>query len=228
MGKIGHASLGEDGKARNGKAGDQTGKEVCVRDFYVYKGGWDTMLRPLDPNIAEKSAQACEAGCANNNIGYDMNQRNTLHTEAKKVGYNLAAVSVPVETDCSAFMTTCALAAGVTGLEYTKNAPTTSTMVRQFTQTGKYQAFTDKRYLTSDEYLKRGDIIVKQGHHTVMVLTNGAKAGIAAGEKSTHDIALEVIDGKWSSGDRRKQLLEAAGYSYTAVQSEVNVILRKK
>jgi len=28
-------------------------------------------LRPNSAELAEKIAQACEAGCANNNIGYD-------------------------------------------------------------------------------------------------------------------------------------------------------------
>ena len=32
--KIGHASIDERGKISGGKAGDQTGKEVCIRDWY--------------------------------------------------------------------------------------------------------------------------------------------------------------------------------------------------
>ena len=38
-------------------------------------------------------------------------------------------------------------------------------------------------------------------------------------------IAGEVLEGKWGSGDKRKQNLEAAGYDYNAVQSRVNQIL---
>ena len=34
--KIGHASIDENGKAAGGKAGDQTGREVCVRDWDWY------------------------------------------------------------------------------------------------------------------------------------------------------------------------------------------------
>lgn len=45
--------------------------------------------------------------------------------------------------------------------------------------------------------------------------------------KTIHDIALEVIDGKWGNGNERKARLEAAGYSYKTVQSEVNRIARK-
>lgn len=43
--------------------------------------------------------------------------------------------------------------------------------------------------------------------------------------KNVHDIALEVIAGRWSTGDKRKQLLSDAGYDYKQVQSEVNKIL---
>ena len=41
-------------------------------------------------------------------------------------------------------------------------------------------------------------------------------------KKSITEIAKEVLAGKWGNGDDRKKNLEAAGYSYTAVQSKVN------
>lgn len=190
--KIGHASIDEHGNGRNGTAGDQNGREVCTREWYPK--GWDVVLRPKTAAVAEKSAQACEAGCANNNIGYDMNQRNTLHTQAAKVGHNLAKITTPCETDCSAFMTECAIAAGVKALDYTGNAPTTSTMRRAFTSSGAYEALTDSKYLTSDAYLKRGDILVKESSHTVMALSNGSKAGASSGTgggSSSNKVKLE-------------------------------------
>ena len=33
--KIGHASIDENGKITGGKAGDQTGKEVCIRNITI-------------------------------------------------------------------------------------------------------------------------------------------------------------------------------------------------
>ena len=167
---IGHASIDENGNGRNGQAGDQTGKEVCTRSWW--DKGWNVLLRPSE-EYAEALAQACEAGCANNNIGYDMNQRNTLHTEAQKVGYDLSKIVTKCETDCSAFMTVCAIAAGITALEYTGNAPTTSTMKNIFKATNKFAVLTNQDFLRNDKYVKRGDILVKEGSHTVMVLSNG-------------------------------------------------------
>ena len=170
--KIGHASIDENRKIKGGQAGDQTGKEVCTRTWYTT--GWDLLLRPKTAELAEKSAQACEKGCANNNIGYDQNQRNTLNTQAKKVGYDLSKITTKCECDCSSFMTVCALAGGA-NIEYGSNAPTTSTMKTRFELSGDYESIIASRYLTSDKYLKRGDILVKTGSHTVMALENGSE-----------------------------------------------------
>lgn len=43
--QIAHASINEKGTATGGKTGDQTGKEICIRDYYEYSGGWDYHLR---------------------------------------------------------------------------------------------------------------------------------------------------------------------------------------
>lgn len=40
-------------------------------------------------------------------------------------------------------------------------------------------------------------------------------------KKSIHDIAVEVIAGKWGNGDDRKHRLQKAGYDYAQVQAEV-------
>ena len=178
MVKIGHASLDENGKTSGGIPGDQNKKEVCIREWYPK--AWNVLLRPTDVTMAEKSAQACEAGCVNDLIGYDQSGRNSLHAQAILVNYDLSKIKSACETDCSAFMTVCAIAGGVKELEYTGNAPTTSTMPDIFVKTGKYQMLTDSKYLTSDKYLKRGDILVKTGSHTVMVLEDGSETKISA------------------------------------------------
>ena len=172
MVKIGHASLGSNGKVSGDTAGDQ-GKEVCIRDWY--NKPWSLLLRPINNDIAEKMAIACEKGCANNFIGYDQSQRNTLKAQASKVGMDLSKVNVPCECDCSSFMTVCAECAGVKIPYNGSNAPTTSTMQNAFTSTGKFTLLVDSKYLTSDKYVKRGDVLVKPGSHTVMVLENGSE-----------------------------------------------------
>lgn len=171
--KIGHASIAENGKATGGAGGDQTGKEVCTRNWY--NKPWNVLLRPKSAALAEKSAQACEAACNNANIGYDQYGRNTLHTKAKAVGYDLGKITAPCECDCSSLMHVCAIAGGA-NLSYGSNGHTTRTMVKEFVASGDYEKLTASKYLTSDKYLQRGDILVKEGSHTVMVLGNGEQA----------------------------------------------------
>ena len=205
--KLGHASLGANGKISGDIAGDQNGKEVTTR--FWYNKPWSILLRPISDEVAEKSAQACEAGCANPAIGYNQAKRNTAHIEAQKVGYDLSKIKTPCETDCSAFMTLCAIAGGVNELEYKGNAPTTSTMANAFVRTGKYMQITDSKYLTSDKYLKRGDILIKPGSHTVMALENGS------GETSKNNIV------------KTKSTYPCKGIDVSSYQTDLNYLILK-
>lgn len=193
--KIGHASIDERGKVNSGSAGDQTGREVCTRSWY--NKGWSVLLRPKSATVAEKMAKACEAGCANTKIGYDQYQRNTLRTQAKAAGWDLSKITKTCETDCSAFMTVCAEAAGidVSGCYTSGNAPTTFNMRAKFKATGAFEVLTDSKYLTSPDYLKRGDVLVYEKGHTVMVLSNGSKAGGASTTAKTSNKL--TVDGQW-------------------------------
>lgn len=177
---IGHASIDERGMSNSGQAGDQTGKEVYIG--YWYSGNWNLVLRPVSEEIAEKMANACETLCKSNLVGYDQYQRNSLWDELEKVGWNAAKLNTKCETDCSAFMTACVRAAGINiprvamgNGQY--NAPVTYTMRDAFSSTGKFQVLTDSKYLTSDKYLKRGDVLVRESGHTAMALGNGAQSG---------------------------------------------------
>ena len=179
--RIGHASLSEKGTIY-GAVGDQTGKEVHIRSWY--NKGWDCVLRPVDPNVAEASARFCEAICANDNVGYSQSGsavtgRNSLRRYAAEVGWDGAKLGVKCNCDCSSFMAACAEAVGVDILpQYTSgNAPATSTMRVKFTKTGAYKVLTDKKYRNSPDYLLRGDILLREGSHTAMCLDDGAKAG---------------------------------------------------
>ena len=172
--KIGHASSDEERKAYGGVAGDQTGGEVCIRTWYP--SPWDAVLRFKNAAKAEKAAKAMEAACANDNIGYDQYQRNTLLPQAKACGWDLNKISVPCETDCSALVSVCSQAAGVNIPYISGNAPYTGIMVAQFTSTGEFEVLTDKKYLSSDAHLLRGDILLRASGHTAMALENGAEA----------------------------------------------------
>lgn len=209
--RIGHASIDENGKTSGGKAGDQTGKEVCSRPWY--NAGWHTVLRPLSPTLAEKSAKACEDGCNNNRIGYNQAARNSLHDWAKASGYVLSRVPA-CNCDCSSFMTVCAIAGGATELEYVGNAPTTSNMVAKFVASGKYRAITNSTVVRGYKYLKRGDILVKNGH-TAMALDTGTSA--ESGVNCTVTVRLLKKGHQGHDVKMMQMMLVAAGYDTNGV-----------
>ena len=91
--------------------------------------------------------------------------------------FNLSKITDPCECDCSSLMHVCAIAGGA-ALSYGSNGYTTRNMVSGFAKSGDYTKLTDSKYLTGDQYLMRGDILVKNGH-TAMVLENGSKAEAA-------------------------------------------------
>jgi nucleoid-associated protein YgaU len=170
--KIGHASISEHGTI-TGTAGDSTGKEVYIKENYKISNiDPYIVLRPKNAAIAAGSVAACIAGCENNHIGYSQSSRNTLYHLAKDVNFDLSAITSDCNTDCSAFMTVCAIAGGAR-ITYGSNAPATSNMRTRFSQSGDYEVLTSTKYTTQSDYLKPGDILVHEGTHTIMVLENG-------------------------------------------------------
>ena len=59
------------------------------------------------------------------------------------------------------------------------------------------------------------------------VKTTATGTSNTSAKKSVDELAKEVIAGKWSAGDERKQKLTAAGYDYNAVQKRVNELMSK-
>lgn len=171
--KIGHASIDESGKATGGKAGDQNGKEICIRNWY--NKGWTVLLRAKDPAVRRRIAQSCTAACNNDNLGYDQYGRNTGLQEAQKVDWDFSKIEVPAEFDCSSLAAACVQAAGV-DIWDGGNAPTTRTLEKVLTGTGAFEVLKDSKYLEGTDYLLHGDILLKPGDHVVIVLDDGPKA----------------------------------------------------
>lgn len=176
--KIGHAIMDERSQSHGGKAGDQTGKEVVTRNWYLNNKGW-RLLRHKNFYYANRIAEAMEHACKNNHIGYDQYQRDTLLTAAAIVGYDPGAVTVDCECDCSALVRVCiayAYGRDVCG-EWKGDAKfTTATMCEFLLNSGDFIEKSAKEAKT-DKYVRRGDILCTpiQGH-TVVVLDDGPKA----------------------------------------------------
>lgn len=178
---LGHASQNEYKKANGGKPGDQNKQEVLFRNWYSPSSKWDYVLRPITNTVAEKSAKFVEDVCKNDKIGYDQQGntetqgRNSLYKQAKKVKFDASKIKTACECDCSSLLHTASVAGGA-NLPYGSNGLTTRTMVDAYRKSGDYNVLSDEKYLTSDKYLRRGDILVNEGHHTVMVLEDGTDA----------------------------------------------------
>lgn len=187
--RIGHSSINELGKVSGGKAGDNNGREVCFSTYT--KRNYSYVLRAKDKNIAEKIAKSCEDGCRNDHIGYSQPHRLTLRTQAKLVGMDLSRISKDCECDCSSFVAVCCECAGIPVPYPNGNAITTSNMKIHLMNTGYFDLLTDKKYLNSEKFLQRGDILVVVSSHTVIALEDGIMADISKIETPNE---IKVID----------------------------------
>jgi hypothetical protein len=140
MSKIGHAAHDERGRYSGGRCSDQSGAEVNARTWY--NRPWSHVLRATNPASRELIADAMEAACSNNCIGYDQGQRNSLLSRCRGVGYDPGAVSVDCECDCSSLVSICCIYAGVpeSRLYRQGNCATTSTLRRRLGETRQFTA----------------------------------------------------------------------------------------
>lgn len=240
--RIAHASIDENKHISGGQAGNQTGKEACIREWY--NKPWTVVLRHPDRLVRERIATIAETLASppyNSLIGYNQGQRNTFHTVAKKVGYNVLDfinAHELCETDCSAFVTCICLFAGIKQLEYSGNAPATSTMKSEFKRAG-FNVLTDEKYVSHTDYLSKGDILLKPGSHTAIVLDDGRLYGKAKATEyypacapyfTSITEALKSI-GVDSSKAFRRQIYSANfsdTYRYTARQNTSMLVLLKQ
>ena len=200
--KIGQASRDERGRYSGGIAGDQDGKEVAIREWY--NRPWNKVLRPKNSAIAGRIAAAMEDACRNDNIGYDQYERTTLYDLCKRNGWNIKAVNKPCETDCSALVSVCVNAAGVkvSGDIYTGNE------ANALLRTGEFELLTAPKYLLSDEYLKRGDILLYEFHHTAIALQDGRKAEKSRPAQVEYPLGWNVAkDGQWWYADTPQSII---------------------
>ena len=166
----GWASLDENGRASGGAAGDQTGQEVKLGNWYDF--GQTEVLRFKNRSLAEKAANVMKAICNNSHVGYDQNQRTTLYTQLKAVGWDVSKLKTNCECDCSSLIAAVLNAVGIT----VSSSITTSTMTNAIMATGQFTKLTSSTYTDQGDYLMTGDIMVKGGKHTIMAVENGVKS----------------------------------------------------
>lgn len=223
---IAHASKDERGAYQGGKAGDQTGQEVCIRSWY--NRPWNVVLRAKNPKVANKIATAMERAAKNDHIGYDQSQRNTLLSKCRDLGYDPGRVTSDCETDCSALVSVACMYGGVpeTTLFIGGNSATTRTLRKRLMDTGDFLEFTSAGFVKAPNLLERGDILLYEGHHVAVVTSTTYSGAVVTTKKSLDDAAKDVIAGKYGNGVTRETKLREQGYSPIEVQAKVNEILK--
>lgn len=171
---ISNSGSDENGSYTGGKAGDQTGKEWCLKAWY--NRPWTVVLRYPDQSVALEIAKLSIAAALNDKIGYDQNQRTTYWTQLKAAGYDPSKITVACEEDCTAGVSSNVRAAGyIFGIKALQDVPICSSrnMKSEFTKAG-FQALTASKYLTSGKYLLPGDILLYESHHAAANVTLGS------------------------------------------------------
>lgn len=173
---IGSARSDENGRATGGKAGDQTGREVSIQNWYRHSKGW-RVLRAKNVLVAKYIAEAMRDACDNNKIGYDQNQNQSLWKIAKSFNYDPEKVTTPTETDCARLIRVCVQYACLkAGLDVTIPDFYTVTLVSVLLGTGLFTELKGSKYTEQSTYLGMGDICCTPVKgHVVAVLTNGSK-----------------------------------------------------
>ena len=97
--KISNSGSDEHGNYKNGQAGDQTGKEWYIRDWY--NRPWNCVLRHPLAEVRACLATLAVKAAENDNIGYDQYQRDTYGQALKDADYDPSKITKKVESDCS-------------------------------------------------------------------------------------------------------------------------------
>lgn len=203
--KISNSGSDENGNYKNGKAGDQNGREWYIRDWY--NRPWNCVLRHPLAEVRACIATLAYKAAQNDNIGYDQNQRDSYGVALAKADYDPSKITTPVESDCSKGVIDNVKATGyILGMPELQHLEATYTgnMRAGFAKAG-FIVLTESKYLTSGDYLMAGDIVLNDAHHTATVVTNGAKSG-----NETNSMPL-VKDG-------------STGYAVSQLQSMLNKV----
>jgi hypothetical protein len=168
-----NASSDENGHISGGSPGDQTGREVRVQSWY--NRPWNLMLRyEPDPTAAAYAAE-CAAKLANSNlVGYNQNRRMTLYNKLRAVNFDVDAYIATgelTEVDCSSFVYTV-YACALPFMRYNGDAPSTGEMYDAYTDWG-FTPYRSSIYLDGPSNLIDGDVLVYEGHHTVIAYDPG-------------------------------------------------------
>lgn len=189
--KISNCGHDENGRYAGGQAGDQTGTEYQIINWY--NRPWLCVLRFEDQEVAALIAEMATQAANNNMIGYDQgtagnsNDRYTFWEQLAANGYDPSKIKKPCETDCSQSTASIVKAVG-----YRLNKPKlkavsvylTTYNMRSAFKTAGAKVLTDQKYLTSGTCLKPGDILLNDNHHVAIAVSGDASSNATPAKKN--------------------------------------------
>lgn len=189
--KISNCGHDENGHYAGGQAGDQTGTEYQIINWY--NRPWLCVLRFEDQEVAALIAEMATQAANNNMIGYDQgtagnsNDRYTFWEQLAANGYDPSKIKKPCETDCSQSTASIVKAVG-----YRLNKPKlkavsiylTTYNMRSAFKTAGAKVLTDQKYLTSGTCLKPGDILLNDNHHVAIAVSGDASSNATPAKKN--------------------------------------------
>lgn len=181
MPRIAEAYSDERGNAKGGKLGDQTGKEIRIREWYNRDGGFSVYLECTDPMLAQAAAFNMQIIAETEQFGYNQSDRWSGYDEIISAGSIDEAEAG--DFDCSSL---CIAAYILAGLDL-KPEGYTGNLERIFLETGKFVSYKDSAHLDSPKLAKVGSMYLEPKKHVFMMLEDGEGAG---------ETVPEVPDGK--------------------------------
>lgn len=191
-------------KNRDGKPGDSSGKEYAIQNWY--SGPWNCVLRHPDKKLREKIAQVATKAAKNDLIRYSQPNRLTYYNHLKKNKWDPSKITEKCEADCSSSTAANIIAAAklVDESKYKRISmisPGMTTFNMRTTLKGLgFEVLTATKFLTSDQYLLPGDILLNDSAHVAINVGTGDYAeAISEAPKGTSIVMKEAIAKLFSS-----------------------------
>jgi len=192
---ISNCGKDERGGYSGGQAGDQTGGEYKLINWY--NRPWDCVLRHPDARVRGEIAKLARAAAQNDAVGYDQYERLTFWEQLQKCGYDPAAIQIPCEADCSSSTAAIVKAVGYrlgNSRLMSVNTSLTTYNMKNALQSVGFDVLTENRYVKSDACLLAGDILLNESAHAAICVSNGASADVNYGGSPTTPVSTTPVD----------------------------------
>lgn len=182
--RVAQAGSDENYKYKNGQAGDQRKTKPDANGCFLgelnvepwYNKPWDVLIRPKSEIVANAIAGNIHTICLNKNVGYDQNNDESLWNAFEKLGWTpLSIAKLPLcECDCCRLVDVGIRLAGITNIPNLKHKYTAN-IKAALQASGHFDILTGAEYTQSTAKLKRGDLLLQEGHHIVVVLDSATE-----------------------------------------------------